>query len=236
MSDVFNEVDEELRREQANRIFRKFLPLIIIIVVVIVGGVSWYQGWGWWQAKQKAEAAETYTAAAQLLEDEKFDEALLAFQEFSNSGPKGYAALAKMQAAIATMKMGKSAEAAALFTEAATAFDSQLLSDLASLKAVMVVVEDMTLADLDARLGPMASAGRPFRALARELIASKAMEEGSTDRAREEFTLLSYSLDAPAGTRQRAQIALSLLGPAPKIEPMSDTELNQDVTLEETSQ
>jgi hypothetical protein len=39
VSDVFNEVDEELRKEVANRLFRKFLPLIIIVVVlVMIGG------------------------------------------------------------------------------------------------------------------------------------------------------------------------------------------------------
>jgi hypothetical protein len=229
VSDVFNEVDEELRHEQVNKLFRKFLPLIITLMVLIVGGVAGYQGWTWWSTKQKNEAAETYDGAIKLLEAQKWSEGRTAFEAIANSGPKGYAALAKMQAGAAALREGKSAEAAALYTEAAKAFDDPLFADLANLKAVYSVIADLTLADIDAKLGALAGAGRPYRALARELMASKAMEEGDLDRARDEYTLLSLSLDAPSGAQQRAQIALSLLGPAPKkvepvvVEPQEET-------------
>ncbi|VAV87358.1 hypothetical protein MNBD_ALPHA06-154 [hydrothermal vent metagenome] len=223
MSDVFNEVDEELRKEQADKLFRKFLPLIIAVVVLIVGGVSGVQGWSWWQAKQKAEAAETYDAAKKLLDAEEYAQAKKAFLEIAQTGPKGYAGLAKMQAAIVSMKQANPAEADKLFSEAAKEFDDPLFADMATLKAVMAVADKMSLTAIDARLGPLAGAGRPFRALAREMIASKAMQDGDLERAREEYNFLSLSLDAPSGVQQRAQIALALLGPAPKPEPAPET-------------
>ncbi|MBL4617896.1 MAG: tetratricopeptide repeat protein [Robiginitomaculum sp.] len=240
MSDVFNEVDEELRKEVANRLFRKFLPLIIIVVVLIVGGVAGYQANDWWQTKQKSEAAEAYTSAAKLLEEGNYQEALIAFRDFAATGPKGYAALSKMQAAIATMKMGKNIEAATLFTEAAKDMDDPLFSDLATIKSVMIVFDLLTLTDLEAKLSKVSGAGRPYRSMARELLAFKAMEDGDLDRAREEFTLLSFSLDAPSGTAQRAKMALSLLGPAPaKVKPepiiIPEPDLTPDNTLEDTN-
>jgi len=216
VSDVFNEVDEELRREQANRLFKRFLPFIIALVVVIVAAVSGAQGWMWWQEKQRSEAANTYAQAAKLLEQGDYRQAAAAFTAFAKTGPAGYAALSEMQAAVATMNMGLRAKAATLFTEAGNGFDDPLFSDLANLKAVMVVAEEISLADMDAKLSELAGPGRPFRALARELLASKALEEGDFTRAREEYTVLSMALDAPAGTRQRAQMALALLGPAPE--------------------
>jgi len=241
VSDVFNEVDEELRKEVANRLFRKLLPLIIIVVVLIVGGVASFQANEWWQTKQKSEAAEAYTSAAKLLEEGKYQEALVAFQSFAEIGPKGYAALSKMQAAIATMKMGKNIEAAVLFSEAASSIDDPLISDLAIIKSVMVVFDVLTLTDLEAKLSETSGAGRPYRSMARELLAFKALEEGNTVRAREEFTLLSFSLDAPSGTTQRAKMALSLLGPAPaEVKPeaiiIPEPDLLPDNTVEDTNQ
>lgn len=241
MSDVFNEVDEELRKEVANRLFRRFLPLIIAVVVIIVGGVASLQGYEWWQTKQKSEAAEAYTSAAKLLEDGKYQEALTEFKAFAKTGPKGYAGLSTMQAAVATMKMGKNIESAVLFTEAANSIDDPLFSDLATIKSVMIVFDVLTLSDLEAKLSAVSGAGRPYRSMARELLAFKAMEEGNLARAREEFTLLSFSLDAPSGTAQRAKMALSLLGPAPKvIEPepiiIPEPDLTPDTTIEETNQ
>ncbi len=248
MSDVFNEVDEELRREQLNRVFRKFLPWIITIMVVIVGGVAGYELWTNWDEQRKAAASESYDQASQLLVEKKWDEARTAFEEFAAKAPAGYAALSKMQAAAAAMNGGHSAEAAKLYTEAAQDFDDPLFADLANLKAVLVVYGDLSLDDIDTRLGPLAGAGRPFRALIRELMASKAMDEGNTDRAREEYQFLSLSLDTPSGAQQRAQIALSLLGPAPKkSKPKQDensketsakddtkTKPETEITLEET--
>ncbi len=236
MSDVFNEVDEELRREQANRLFKRFLPYIIALIVVIVGGVSAVQGWTWWQEKQRSEAADTYARAAKLLEQKDFAAAAAAFTDFAQTGPSGYAALSKVQAAIATMNMGRKAEAAKLFTEAASAFDDPLFSDLAMLKAVMVVYDEISLADMDAKLGPLMEPGRPFRALARELMASKSMDEGDFTRARQEYSVLSMAFDAPSGTRQRAQMALSLLGPAPEEALLESVSKLAEPAVENTGQ
>ncbi|PHR62604.1 MAG: hypothetical protein COA47_03400 [Robiginitomaculum sp.] len=242
VSDVFNEVDEELRRDQVNKVFRKFLPLIITVMVLVVGGVAGYQSWTWWDAKQKAEAAETFGQANALLEAGQLEAALSAYEAFAASGPKGYAALSKMQAAVASMKLGRSVEAARLYREAAEAFDDPLFADLANLKAVLAVSDQLSLNDLDVRLGPLAGAGRPFRALAREMLAAKAMAEGDLVRARDEYTLLSLSLDVPAGAQQRAQMALSLLGPAPKpiiveteVTPDPVVEVSDDAKVEETN-
>jgi len=217
VSDVFNEVDEELRKEQASRLARRFLPLMIVAVVLIVGGVAGFQGWDWWQTKQKAQAADSYWQAKKLLDGGNLPNAQLSFEAIAANGPAGYAALAKMQAAIAATKLGQTAQAAKLYTDAANSFDDPLFADLAHLKAAIVVADEMSFADIEARLTPLAGAGRPFRAMAREMIAAKAMSTGDLRRARTEYTLLSFALDAPAGVQQRANMALSLLGPEPVV-------------------
>jgi len=236
VSDVFNEVDEELRRDKAQELFTRFRPAIILATLAIVLGVSGYKGWQWYDTQQKAQAAERYTAASKLLKAGNLDAAEKAFEAFAADAPKGYAALAKMEMAAIKAQTGKSAEAAQLYMQAADAFTDPLYKDLATLRAVMVVADDLSLADLDAKLSLLTGPGRPFRFTARELLAAKAFEEGNLARAREDYTYLSLALDAPSGARTRAGQALALMGPEPESEPADPNPTETDTNSKEATQ
>ncbi len=213
MSDIFNEVDEELRRDRAQELFNRYRPLMIILTLVIVLGVSGYKSWQWYSARKQARAAEAFSAAAQLLKSGDYKDAQKAFADFAAKAPKGFKAMAMLEQAAAAARAGQQAQAAKLYTEAAKHLSDPLYKDLAILRAVLVVADDLSLADLDARLSPLTGPGRPFRFTARELLAAKAFEEGDLKRARQEYGYLSLALDAPAGTRNRAGQALAVLGP-----------------------
>ncbi len=230
MSDVFNEVDEELRRDKASELFERYRPLMIALTLAIVLGVSGYKGWEWYSLQQKAKAAESYNAAAELYKAGDLAGADKAFADFAIIAPKGYAALALMQQASVKTQEGKIIEAASLYTRAAEQFDDPFYRDIAVLRAILVVVDDLTLADLDAKLASLTGPGQAFRFTARELLAVKAFEEGNTARAREDYTYISLALDAPAGARTRAGQALALLGPEPQaIKTNTGTE-NEETT------
>ena len=216
MSDVFNEVDEELRRDKTQELFTRYRPLMIAVTLAIVLGVSGYKGLEYYQAQEQSRAAEGFNHAATLLQVGDVAAAEAAYAQFSKDGPKGYAALALMEQAAIKAQTGKPAEAAQLYSQAADAFNDPLYKDLATLRAVLVVADSLELADLEAKLSLLTGPGRPFRFTARELLAAKAFEEGNLNRARDDYTYLSMALDAPSGARNRAAQALAVLGPAPK--------------------
>ncbi len=224
MSDVFNEVDEELRRDKASELFTRYRPLMIAVTLAIVLGVSGFKGWQWYSLQKQARAAESFNAVIELLKKGDLEAADKALGDFVKSAPKGYVALALMEQAAVKVQQGKAAEAAQLYTQASTQFNDPLYQDLAALKAVMAVADELTLGDLDAKLAPLAGPGRPFRFTARELLAAKAFEEGDLSRARDEYNYLSFALDAPTGARTRAGQALALLGPAPEVKPATQDE------------
>ena len=74
-----------------------------------------------------------------------------------------------------------------------------------------------TLAELETVLKPLLDRTGQATALAKELIASKALAEGNIDRARSEFEALALDLDAPRGVQARVQQALATL-PARKVD------------------
>ena len=79
MSDIFNEVDEEVRREQFKKLWDRYGILVLIAAVLIVAGVGGWRGYQWWQAKQAAEASVAYDAASELVDQGKSAEAEAAF-------------------------------------------------------------------------------------------------------------------------------------------------------------
>ncbi len=58
---------------------------------------------------------------------------------------------------------------------------------------------------------PLAAAGEPFRATARELLALLALREGDRTDARALYTKIADDREAPSGLRQRATQMLTAL-------------------------
>lgn len=216
MSDIFNEVDEELRRDQVESLFRRYLPHMIAVALVIVAGVAGREAWNHFKIKTETREANTYAAASQLLKDGKGQQALSSFEAIAKSGPKGYANMATLQAASTALANGDNDKAVSLYDKAASETDDPLFKDLAAIKAVMIQYESLKFDDLEKKLDAASQPGRPYRALARELIASKALAAGKTERARSEYKSLVQSLDTSSGVLQRAQTVLSLMGPEPE--------------------
>ncbi len=223
MSDIFNEVDEELRRDRAVELFNRYRPHMIILTLAIVLGVSGYKSWQWYSARKQARASEAFSAAEHLLENGAYKDAEKAFAEFAAKAPRGYKAMAMLEEAAAAARTGKTAEAAKLYMQASKSLTDPLYKDLAILRAALATADELSLADLDARLSPLTGPGRPYRFTARELLAAKAFEEGDLKRARQEYSYLSLALDAPTGARNRAGQALAVLGPEPPAAPRQDT-------------
>ena len=46
MSDIFREVDEDIRRDQIKKLWDRFGPYVLGLALLIVLGTAGYRGWG----------------------------------------------------------------------------------------------------------------------------------------------------------------------------------------------
>lgn len=216
MSDesIFREVDEEVRHEQLQKLWEKYGIYVISLcvgVVVAVGGIKIWQAY-------KTSVAETagvkYVEAVELAEKGDTVEAAKLFTELASDGPAGYAALANFQVAAAMVNAGRAEDAIKAYDKiAADGSLDQMLRDLARIKAGLLAVDSLSLADIATRLGDLNTRDNPWRNAAREIIALAAFKAGDVKQADRLYTEIIGDLTAPQGMRKRAQIMLSLLQP-----------------------
>lgn len=212
MSDIFREVDEDLRRDRAEHLFKKYGGAMIAGVVLIVAATGGYSFWRHWQAQKKEEqTAALVTAIAQSAQGpEKGVEALAAF---AGSANPSLAAIAQFNAAALMIRQGKPAEAATVYDGiAANGSVPAEYRDLATLLAVMQRTDGGDPAQLTAKLQPLTADASPWRFTARELTAVLAVRAGDTEKARTLFKQLADDQQAPSGVRSRASDLASLYG------------------------
>ncbi|ANC91481.1 hypothetical protein A6A40_05945 [Azospirillum humicireducens] len=212
MSDIFREVDEDLRRDRAEHLFKKYGGAMIAAVVLIVAGTGGYSFWRHWQAQKKEEqTAALVTAIAQSAQGpEKGVEALAAF---AGSANPSLAAIAQFNAAALMIRQGKPAEAATVYDGiAGNGAVPAEYRDLATLLAVMQRTDGGDPTQLTAKLQPLTADGSPWRFTARELTAVLAVRAGDTEKARTLFKQLADDQQAPSGVRSRAADLASLYG------------------------
>lgn len=216
MSEIFNEIDEDLRREQIKKLWERYSIFIIAAAILIVAGVGGWRGYQYLEAKKAAEAGSAFEAAITLSEQGKKSEAEAAFAKIASDGSKGYRVLARLRAAADAAAANPQAAAKLYDAIAADPGVSAPEQDLARIRAAGLLMETEPYAAMRQRLEPATSEGRTYRHTARELLALSAYRGNDTAAARQWLDMIGNDARTPASMRSRAEALQALLPPAAK--------------------
>lgn len=211
MTDLFEEVEEQLRSDRYKQFARRALPWMLGIAAAALIATLGYWGYDSYRNKQIATASEQYSAAVDAMVAGDKTKAQQLWTEVSKSDAKAYKALSLMHLGAFAMEARKPAEAVKLFDEAAAAAPDPIVGDAARLKSAFALLDTASLKDLEGRLKPLMEEGHPYRVQAREALAFAKLNAGDLAGARGEFVLISQSLDAQQGAQARAQAAIGLI-------------------------
>lgn len=214
MSDIFREVDEEVRRDEALKFWEKYQNLIIVVALLIVAVTGGWRLYDHFRTKAAEEAGAKFVAAQTLAREGKVAEATTAFDALAKDAPGGYVLLARLRAAAEIGQNDANAGAAAFDALAADAATPQLFRDVSKIRAGLLVADSATPAALDARLKPMAEAGQPMRNLAREILGVAALKRNDQEAAARWFDMIVVDAQASADARARAEAFLGLVSAA----------------------
>jgi len=210
LSDIFREVEEEVRRERFEQLWKQYGDYVIAGVALIVIAIAGYELWQRYEQNQRIKASETLMAGQQLAEAGDFGRAAPAFAVIAKDAPRGYAQMARLSEASVLLATGKRDEAVAVYKSVA-AEDSGPIGQIALLRAGWASVDIASRADLQALLGPLSDPASPWRHNVRELLAYADYRAGRLAAARVQFQAIADDKDAPDPMRQRASAFAALI-------------------------
>jgi hypothetical protein len=216
VSELFDEVDEDVRRDQLKKLWDQYSIYVVAGALLIIAAVGGWRGYEYLEAKKAAEAGVAFDKAVELSDANKHSEAEAAFTELAAKAPSGYRMLARMRAA-AELATRDSAAAAKLYDDiSADRSVGAPERDLAKVRAAALLLETTSYPSMLQRLEPATAPGSTFRHTARELLALSAWRTGDMTAARQWLDLIANDGETPPSLRSRAEALQALLPPVAK--------------------
>lgn len=211
-----NEVDESLRQDRMLSLAKKYGPYLIGLFVVFILALGGWQFWKQQSLNASRQHAEAYAAAQQLAQSGDLTRAKEEFERLAGEGPRIYRVMARMEHASILATEGDLDGALTEFDAAAEQAPDQTVRESAQIRAAYIAAETQDFAALRTRLQPLIESNTRVSYLAKELLAIEAWEAGDLQLARDTLQDLTLAFEAPDTLRQRAQVALGVVGAPPE--------------------
>ena len=212
---LLREVDEELRREQLQKMWERYNGIIIGAAVLFVAAVAGYKFLEHRRIAAAEAAGAEFNSALVLANEAKPDEALKAFEKIAASGPRGYALLAQLHVAGAQAQAGKPEEAVKSFEALASETSADpLLKSFAQLQAASLRMGEADFTEMQNRLNSLAGDTSPFKISARELLGLSAFKAGKYDEARKQLEPLLIDPAAARPLQDRIKVVMAKIAEA----------------------
>ncbi len=212
MSDIFQEVHDDVRQEKYLQLWRRYGKYAVAAAMALVLGTAGVQIRTKYIKSVQEAQSDQFFAALDLLDEEKYDLASAGFARLGSEST-GYGVLARFRQAQSLAALGDTMATVEIYDKLAADLSvGRELRDLAALLAVMQLLESASADEISTRLAPLIAENNPWRHSARELDGVAAFKFGDTQSARAAFAMLADDPAAPAGLRARASEMLSIVG------------------------
>jgi len=203
VSDIFQEVEEDVRRERYEQLWKKYGNHMMAVAALLVLAVAGYQFWQNYDLSQRQKVSDQFRAASQSAQGGNAAKAETDFSTLAKDAPAGYATLAKFHLAAAYLQQGKRDPAVATLRELIGSSD-EVVANTARLRLAWIMADASPKAEIVTLMQPMTAADNPWRFAAAEVVAYIDLKDGARAQAVEEYQKLSQEAEAPASLRQRA--------------------------------
>ncbi len=225
VSDIFQEVQEEYRREQLAKLWEKYRVAIVGGASALILGVAGYQAWSFWHASELDRSSRAFEVAAELLSSgagqEK--EAAEKLAKLAETGTSGYRLAARLEQAGLRAEMGDVKGALALYDAVSAERTDPLFRDYAQLRAAILILDTEPLDTVKKRLDPIVAGNGPWQVLAKEMLAYASWRAGKKDEALKLYAEVQEAPDAVAGSKRRAVEMTSLINAGLKLSDLTTT-------------
>ena len=207
MSDIFQEIDEDLRQDKVARLWKAYGKYLVSLAIFIILAIAGYRFIEHINEENREQASELYElaseagrtgdkkAAIELFSDERFNETI------------GYAIISKLKKATLAKSNNDPEGMAIVLKQIVT--NEEIPSYLRNLARLKLIASDSDnyISQLDALI----EGDGPWKFLALELKGGMELEVGNLKEARSIFEELTIEADTPNNMRRRASEILKAL-------------------------
>lgn len=211
MSDIFQEVDEEVRRDKAAEFWKKHQNLIIAAAVLIVLATAGFRFYENRRLAAEQAAGATFQQALALDRDGKGAEADAAMAKLAADAPRGYQILARLAEAAIKSKADPKGALAAYDALAADDSIGALFQDAARLRAALLRLDAGEVDAAKPALETLAGGGGVYRHTARLALGVIALNAGDYEGAGKQLDLVAADAEAPDTEKRSAESLLGLV-------------------------
>ncbi|WP_068312420.1 tetratricopeptide repeat protein [Polycladidibacter hongkongensis] len=212
MSDIFREVDEDVRNEQFSRLWKRLSPIIYTTAALIVVGTAGYKGYSSYAKSQAASSGQVFLEAVKASDAGQHDEAIAKLETLEDAAG-GYPMLSKFRIAGELAAKGDKAKAVELLDAlAGESGNAPFYRALASVRAAYILLDSETPIQLQDRLSAQLQPGATMYFPALEVMAVAHYKAGDFTSAAKYLTDIEEDATAPSDVASRARIYLDLIG------------------------
>lgn len=211
MADIFREIDEEVRRDKAAALWKKYGNLLIGLAVAAVVAVAAWQVWLYREQQASQAVGARLEEALRASRDNRGAEAESILVDLAANAPAGYRQIARFRLAAETGKRDAAAGATAFDALANDSSLDQLYRDLARLRAGMLRVDLAPYTEIRTALEPLVSPQGVWRHSAREFLGIAALKANQFEDAGRWFDAIVTDPQSPQVLRQRTDLYLALV-------------------------
>ena len=207
MSDIFREVEEDVRRERLEKLWKAYGNYAIAGLVLLFAGIGGWQFWQRHELEERQKFSDSFLAAQRISNPQT---AASTFADLARNAPKGYGMVARLSQAGAMFTSGQRAGAIDLYKQIAKD-DNGPIGSVARLRAAWALSESASRTELAELLKPLDQPGNAWRPNAREVLAYADYRAMDTKSALAKYNELALAPESPNGLRARARAMADFL-------------------------
>jgi hypothetical protein len=217
VGDIFREVDEELKQDRYEKLWKQYGKFLIGGAVLIIAAFAGWKAWENHQTSLRYEEGKKFSVATTMMRESKMADASNVFAQLASDAGSGYGILARFHQASIIAQNGDALSAIRIYDEISEDGSAQdaireLATILGALQALRV--KSINAATIDEKIQPMTGAGKPYRHVALEIVAMLAQRSGNMEKARASYQAIVDDPQSPVGIRARASLMLNIIGAA----------------------
>ena len=208
MSDVLRQIDEDLRKDKLNKLWKNYGLYIIVLIITIIVAVTGYQIKVSSDKSSNQKLVETFLATSN---NEDIENVLNNFDTIINSNNNYLSGLAELKKSNLLLKNGNYEEGLFVLKKVINnkKYDP-VINDLATYLLLMLLLEDLNDNEFSTYLSKDKIETSKLKFLFMEIKAIRNLILGDFEQAKKEFIDLKNTIDLPIELRTRAGKFLEL--------------------------